>query len=206
LALCGTAGRNLAGERSPADAENVIESERTDMAKAKKAAKKKSAARKTAMKKSVKRSVKATPPARKRRTAEFTVRTGMEITAMFPDTVGLTAQVAAAVAGMGVNILAATGYSASGLREKATFTLVVDDYAKAEQALLRIGANEIHESTVLLVVTPNRVGALERIAKLIADAGINIFYFYATTSSGDTATTVMKTADDARAIKVLQKV
>jgi hypothetical protein len=172
-----------------------------------KAAKKKTVKKKAAKKKTVrapvKRAVKA-PPSGRKRTAEFTVKIGTEITAMFPDTVGLTAQVAAAVAGENVNILAATGYSASGLREKATFTLVVDDYARAEQALQRIGANEIHESTVLLVETPNKVGALERIANLIADAGINIYYFYATTSSGATATTVMKTADDAKAIKVLK--
>jgi len=153
-----------------------------------------------------KRTVTARAAAPKRGAAEFSVKTGMEITAMFPDTIGLTAKVAEAVAAENVNILAATGYSASGFREKATFTLVVDDYSRAEQALQRIGANEIHQSTVLLVETPNRVGALERIAKLIAGAGINIFYFYATTSSGDTATTVMKTADDAKAIKVLKKV
>lgn len=151
------------------------------------------------------RTVTARAAAPKRGAAEFSVKTGMEITAMFPDTIGLTAKVAETVAAENVNILAATGYSASGFREKATFTLVVDDYSRAEQALQRIGANEIHQSTVLLVETPNRVGALERIAKLIADAGINIFYFYATTSSGDTATTVMKTADDAKAIKVLKK-
>ena len=176
-----------------------------------KAAKKKAAKKKAVQKKMTKRTpvtkrkTVAAPPARKRTTAEFSVKTGMEITAMFPDAMGLTAKVAAAVAGEDVNILAATGYSASGLREKATFTLVVDDYPRAELALQRIGANEIHESTVLLVETPNQVGALERIAKLVADAGINIFYFYATTSSGATATTVMKTADDAKAIKVLQK-
>ncbi len=174
------------------------------MAKAKKALKKK-VTKKKAVRKATKRAVKAAPASRKRPTAEFTVETGMEVTAMFPDTIGLTAKVAEAVAAENVNILAATGYSASGLREKATFTLVVDDYARAEQALMRIGANEIHESTVLLVETPNQVGALERISKLIADAGINIFYFYATTSSGATATTVMKTADDAKAIKVLEK-
>jgi hypothetical protein len=170
-----------------------------------KSAKKKAAKKKTAKKTITKSALKkkAAAPARKR-TPEFTVRTGMEITAMFPDTRGLTAKVAEAVAGENVNILAATGYSASGLREKATFTLVVDDYARAEAALQRIGANEIHESTVLLVETPNQVGALERTAKLIADAGINIFYFYATTSTGDRATTVMKTADDAKAIKVLR--
>jgi hypothetical protein len=171
-----------------------------------KAAKKKAAKKKTVKKTQVAKRKSATPPpARKRQRTEFTVRTGMEITAMFPDSMGLTAKVAAAVAAENVNILAATGYSASGIREKATFTLVVDDYPRAELALQRIGADEIHESTVLLIETPNQVGALERIAKIIADAGINIFYFYATTSSGATATTVMKTADDATAIKILQK-
>lgn len=168
---------------------------------------KKPAKKKATKKKPVKKAVakKVAAPASRKRTAEFTVRTGIEITAMFPDTMGLTAKVAEAVAGENVNILAATGYSASGLRELATFTLVVDNFAKAERALLRIGANEIHESSVLLVETPNQVGALERITKLIAGAGINIFYFYATTSKGATATTVMKTADDAKTVKVLQK-
>lgn len=182
----------------------------------KRPAKKKAAKKKAVKKKMVKMKTGRKGPSaskrkasvaasQKRTTAKFSVRTGMEITAMFPDSMGLTAKVAAAVAGENVNILAATGYSASGLREKATFTLVVDDYPKAERALQRIGANEIHESTVLLVETPNKVGALERIAELVAGAGINIFYFYATTSSGTTATTVMKTADDAAAIKVLKR-
>ena len=176
------------------------------MAKAKKRAVKKGVKKTTAVKKAkpVKRKTAAVSAARSRTTGRFSVKTGMEITAMFADSMGLTAKVAAAVAAENVNILAATGYSASGLREKATFTLVVDDYPRAEIALQRIGANEIHESTVLLVETPNQVGALERIAKLIADAGINIFYFYATTSTGDRATTVMKTADDAKAIRILR--
>jgi hypothetical protein len=170
---------------------------------AKKATKKR--ARKAVVKRTAISAARPVTAVKKRTGKEFSVKTGMEITAMFPDTIGLTAKVAAAVAGENVNILAATGYSASGLRDKATFTLIVDDYARAERALERIGANEIHESTVLLVETPNKVGALERIAKIIADAGINIYYFYATTSSGATATTVIKTADDKKAIKALQQ-
>ncbi len=173
------------------------------MAKAKKAAKKKAA------KKSVRKAVArpkiqpaASPP---RGTGESTVKTGIEITATFQDTIGLTAKIAAAVAAENVNILAATGYSASSERRNATFTLIVDDFAKAERALERIGAEEIHESSVIMVETPNRPGALERVAEIIADAGINIYYFYATTSSGRTATSVIKTADDEQAIKALRR-
>jgi hypothetical protein len=170
------------------------------MAKTKKKAVKKKAAS-TAGKKVV---IPAPAAKTKRRsTSEYAVNTAVEITATFTDTIGLTAKVAAAMAAERVNILAATGYSASSLRRNATFTLVVDDFSRAERALERIGAEDIQESSVLMVETPNKVGALERVAKLIADAGINIYYFYATTSSGATATSVIKTADDAKAIKVL---
>jgi hypothetical protein len=152
-----------------------------------------------------KRVAKPAPAAKRRGAPSFTAKTAKEITATFHDSVGLTAKVAAAVAGAKVNILAATGHSASGERKNATFTLIVDDFAKAEKALDKIGAEDIHESSIVMVETPNKVGALERVARLIGDAGIDIYYFYATTSSGKTATSVFKTADDKKAIKVLRE-
>ena len=167
-----------------------------------------------AKKKTAKKSVKkaAARPAGKRaapvaKTAgpRFTARPAMEIMATFVDSVGLTAKVAAALAAENVNILAGTGYSASGPRQKAIFTLIVDDLVKAEKALDMIGADEIQDSSVILVETENKVGALERIAKLISDAGIMIYYFYSTTSTGKMASCVIRTADDRKAIKVLQK-
>jgi len=135
----------------------------------------------------------------------FAAKTAKEITATFVDSVGLTAKVAAALASENVNILAGTGYSASGMRRKATFTLIVDDLAKAEHALEKIGADDIQDSSIIMVETANEVGALEKISRIIADAGIMIYYFYSTTSSGKTATCVFKTADDKKAIKVLHK-
>lgn len=148
---------------------------------------------------------KIATPKKKPAAPEFTAKEAIEITATFPDTLGLTAKVAAALASENVNILAGTGYSASGMRRKAIFTLIVDNYAKAERALEKIGADDLHESSVIMVETPNKVGALERVSKIIANAGINIYYFYATTSSGKTATSVFKTADDKKTIKVLHK-
>jgi hypothetical protein len=147
----------------------------------------------------------APKPPRKPAASAFTAKTAKEITASFTDTLGLTAKVSAALAAENVNILAGTGYSASGMRRKATFTLIVDDLTKAEKALEKIGAEDIHESSVIVVEMANKVGALERISKIIADAGINIYYFYATTSSGKTATCVIKTADDRKTIKVLHE-
>jgi len=57
-----------------------------------------------------------------------------------------------------------------------------------------------------MVETPNKVGSLERVTDIIAKAGINIYYFHATTSHGKTATTVIKTADDKKTIKLLRSV
>jgi hypothetical protein len=143
------------------------------------------------------------PLAKKPAGPAFTAKTAKEITATFVDSVGLTAKVASALAAENVNILAGTGYSASGSRRKAIFTLIVDDLEKAEKALEKIGADEIQDSSVIVVETANKVGALERISRIIADAGIMIYYFYSTTSSGKTATCVFKTADDKKSIKVL---
>jgi hypothetical protein len=81
----------------------------------------------------------------------------------------------------------------------------VDDLVKAEKALDDLGADDIQDQSVIMVETENRPGALEQVSRIIADAGIAIYYFYATTSSGKTATSVFKTADDKKAIKVLSK-
>lgn len=161
------------------------------------------AIRKTAVKKTKEAAVKKTPA--KKASIGFSVKTGKEITATFPDSMGLTAKVAAAIASENVNILAATGYSASEMRRMATFTLIVDNIARAEKALEKIGATDIQESSIILVETPNKVGALKRISKIIADAGINIYYFYSTTSSGKTATCVFKTEDDKKTMKILRE-
>jgi hypothetical protein len=148
----------------------------------------------------------ASKPAPKKRVAPaFSAKTAKEITATFHDSVGLTAKVAAALAAANVNILAGTGYSASGTRRKAIFTLIVDDLSKAEKALEKIGADDVQDASVIIVEMANKVGALERISKLIANAGINIYYFYSTTTSGKTATCVIRTADDKKTIKILHE-
>lgn len=146
---------------------------------------------------------KAAPAVKKRSASKFTARAAKEITATFSDCIGLTAKIAAALAAANVNILAGTGYSASSFRPKATFTLIVTDLARAEKALEKIGADDVQDSSVIMVETANKVGALEKISRIIAEAGINIYYFYSTTSSGKTATCVFKTADDKKAVKVL---
>jgi hypothetical protein len=51
----------------------------------------------------------------------------------------------------------------------------------------------------------NKPGELQKIAKKIADAGIDIEYMYATAGAGKTAACVFKTGDDKKAIQVINK-
>jgi hypothetical protein len=163
----------------------------------------------TTKKKTAKKSRRTAVAAKKRKTMKkqsapsFTATMAKEITATILDGVG--AKLAAALAAENVNILAGTGYSASGFRRMATFTFIVDDLVKAEKALDEVGCENIQDQPIIMVETENRPGALERVARIIADAGIAIYYFYATTSSGKTATCVIKTANDKKAIKVLNR-
>jgi len=62
---------------------------------------------------------KAAAAAKKLSAPAFIAKTAKEITATFVDSMGLTAKVAAALTAEN-NILAGTGYSASGTRRKAT--------------------------------------------------------------------------------------
>ena len=52
---------------------------------------------------------------------------------------------------------------------------------------------------------PNKVGELQKVAKKIADAGIDIYYMYGTVGTGKSSLCVFKTADDNKAIKVINK-
>ncbi len=165
------------------------------MAKAAKKATKKKAIKKKTVKKVTK---KAAPP-------EFSAKMAIEITATFKDSIGITSKIAGALAKEKVNILAGTGYAAGFMRRKATFNFIVEDFTKAEKVLDDVGADDIQEQSILLVQTPNKPGALERVTGLISKAKINIYYFYATTSAGRTATSVIKTADDSKALKALKR-
>jgi hypothetical protein len=63
----------------------------------------------------------------------------------------------------------------------------------------------IEERDVVEVEMPNKPGELQKVAKKIADAGINIEYMYGTAGKGKTPTCVFRTADDPKAIRVIIK-
>ena len=128
-------------------------------------------------------------------------RRAREISFTMPNRVGLLSEVTTAIAKAKVNITAICAY---GMENNAFFMLTTNSNAKAKKALANLGVG-MEEKDVVEVELPNKPGELQKVAKKIADADIDIEYMYATAGVGKTATCVFKTADDLKAIKVINK-
>jgi hypothetical protein len=123
-----------------------------------------------------------------------------EIRLFMPNKVGLLSEVTAAIAKAKVNINAICAYA---MENNAFFMLTTSSNAKVKKALVPLGFG-IEEKDVIQVELPNRPGELQKVARRIADAGVEIEYMYATTGGGK-ATCVFRTADDQKAMKVIRK-
>jgi hypothetical protein len=118
-----------------------------------------------------------------------------------PNKVGLLSEITIVLAGSNVNITAICAY---GMGKKAYVMLLTENNTKAKKALgsLKVKAEE---EEVISVELLNKVGELQRITKKIADAGIDIFYIYGTTGTGKSSVCVLKTEDDNKAIRIINK-
>lgn len=123
-----------------------------------------------------------------------------ELSFSVPNRVGLLSEVTTAIARTKVNITSICAYA---MENNAFFMLTTSSNAKAKKALIALGLG-IEEKDVVEVEMPNKPGELEKVAKKIADAGIDIQYVYATAGGGK-ATCVFHSADDPMAIKVIRK-
>jgi len=114
---------------------------------------------------------------------------------------GLLSDVTSAIAKAKVNITAICAYE---MAKNAYFMLTADSAARARKCLafLKIG---LEEEEVVVVEMPNKAGELQKVAKKIADAGINIDYMYGTAAAGKSSTCVFKTSDDKKAIRAINK-
>jgi hypothetical protein len=124
-----------------------------------------------------------------------------EISFTIPNKVGLLSEVTGAIAKAKVNIGAICAYA---MEDSAYFMLTTDSHAKAKKALAPLGVG-IEEKDVVEAEVADKPGELQKVAKKIADAGIDIEYMYATASSGKTETCIFMTSDNKKAIKVINK-
>ncbi|MDH5661839.1 MAG: hypothetical protein OEY92_02465 [Elusimicrobiota bacterium] len=116
-----------------------------------------------------------------------------------PDEVGMMAKVCSAISDEEVNIRALCAYAEEG---KGYFMLLTDDNAKAEQALKSAGFAVSQEEAVA-VELENEVGAAKRMAKKLADAGVNLKKCYGSTGDGKMALIVFTSDDNEKAVRAL---
>ncbi len=93
---------------------------------------------------------------------------------------GVVAHLCAALAQRDVNILAMTVLDTVDI---GTMRMVVDNVSAAQDALNGSGAAYV-EVPVISIAIPNKKGAFARISRVLANAEVNIEYFYATAAPG----------------------
>lgn len=127
-------------------------------------------------------------------------RLGREISFIAPDKVGLLNEISTELSNAGVNVLTVCAYSMEG---KANFMMITSDNAKATEVLKGKGY-EVKDYEVVLYDLDNKVGAMSEMTKKLADAEVNMDYFYGTTGDPDVpALLVFKSNNNAKAVEVL---
>lgn len=102
-----------------------------------------------------------------------------DITASLPDRPGTLASAAEALAGAGINIDGGCMVLCEGMGQ--FHILVEGDREAARQALEAAGVDVAGEREVLVMEVEDRPGELGRMARRVADAGINIELQYLAT-------------------------
>jgi len=97
-----------------------------------------------------------------------------------------------------------TALRAAEAGSNAEFVIGVKNPQKARKALAPLGV-EIKEADALCIELPNQAGRLLKVAKTLAEAGVNIQASWSTAFTGKTASCVFITSDDKKAISVLKK-
>ncbi len=118
-----------------------------------------------------------------------------------PNKIGLLSELASFITGAKINIEAICAY---GMGDDGYFMVITDNNAKAKKVISQMGA-EVRMEDVIAVEVANRMGQLQKVAKRISDAGVDISYVYGSPVKGK-MTLIFKTADDKRVLRVLKRI
>ena len=129
-------------------------------------------------------------------------RKGKELAVLVPNRIGLLEEISSALAKARINILSISGYILGD--DQANLLMMVDKHAAAKKVLNRLSGFRVAEDSVVCLELPNKPGEIAKVAAKIRGAGIDINYLYGT-ASGRTSVVVMKTRDDAKALKIARK-
>lgn len=115
---------------------------------------------------------------------------------------GVLARVLSDIARAKLNMIAMT---MADTTEHGVLRLVIAKPEQARQVLKQLGV-PVTETDVLALDLPNRPGAMADVCNRLAAEHINIAYAYATSgAAGGRTTGIIKVADMAKAMKVLQQ-
>ncbi len=114
-----------------------------------------------------------------------------ELTLKLPSTPGSLAEVCRILADERVNILACS------VEGDGTTRLVVDNPVHAA-GTLREHRYEVSERDVLYIELPNDPGALSGVARLLADAGVDLEYAYGSAADGAPTAAIVAGVPDAQ--------
>jgi hypothetical protein len=124
---------------------------------------------------------------------------GKELSIKLGNDIGTGAALFGKLRAAELNIVASCCYQ---IDEEALFSFVPDDVEAAKRVLAEDAIEPLIQD-VLLVQTPDKVGAFAEVLQQISALGVDVRSAYATTTKTDTALTVIKTADDERVIAEL---
>ncbi len=114
------------------------------------------------------------------------------------DKVGKLAELTDAMTGAGVNIKAAVAWVEGSTGH---MMMVTDDNQKACQTI-SAAVSKCQPSQAVCATVPNEIGALGKIARVLADAGVSICILYAS-AAGKESLVVMETTDNDKAAGLL---
>lgn len=117
------------------------------------------------------------------------------------DRPGLLLEITNRLADAKVNVTAICAYAWD---DTAYFDMTTESNARAKKALRDLKV-EFEEEDAISVEMPNKAGELRKVAKAIADGGINIGYMYGTAASGRTSICLFSTSDNRKAIRLINK-
>jgi hypothetical protein len=124
-----------------------------------------------------------------------------QISFEMPNKVGLMAEISAALSKAKINIMSLFGIETGDM---AIFMLITSDNASAKKLLKKMGA-DAGAIDVVTVEMPNKPGEFSKVSDIIAQAGIDIYTVMGTAGSAKSSMIVLKTSDDKKVLKLLNK-
>ena len=118
-----------------------------------------------------------------------------------PNKVGLMAEISAALSKSKINIISLFGIETGDM---AIIMLITSDNAAAKKLLKKMGA-DAGATDVVTVEMPNKPGEFSKVSDIIAQAGIDIYTVMGTAGSAKSSMIVLKTSDDKKVLKLLNK-